>query len=66
MSAETIAYLKFSIKSDVWSYGTVLWEIFTLGGFPFQDLVWSPNILKQIENGLRLERPAFAPEEMYE
>ena len=35
MSPESIQFGKFSTESDVWSYGIVLWEIFTFGKRPY-------------------------------
>lgn len=35
MPAESIVYNKFTTESDVWSYGVVLWEIFSYGVQPY-------------------------------
>ena len=35
MSPESILYGKFTLESDVWSYGIVLWEVFALGVQPY-------------------------------
>ena len=34
---EAILYRKYSTKSDVWSYGMVMYEIWSLGHKPFED-----------------------------
>ena len=34
---EAIFYKKYTTKSDVWSYGMVMYEIWSLGHTPFED-----------------------------
>ncbi|CAK9826925.1 Tyrosine-protein kinase receptor torso [Anthophora retusa] len=66
MSPEALYNRAFSSKSDVWSYGVVLWEISTLGGFPYPN-VENDRLLSYIvhENG-RLEQPDGVPSNIYE
>ncbi|CAK9803407.1 Tyrosine-protein kinase receptor torso [Anthophora quadrimaculata] len=66
MSPEALYNRAFSSKSDVWSYGVVLWEISTLGGFPYPN-VENDRLLSYIvhENG-RLEQPDGVPFNIYE
>ncbi|XP_043524092.1 vascular endothelial growth factor receptor 3-like [Frieseomelitta varia] len=65
MSPEALYKLAFSSKSDVWSFGVVLWEICTLGDFPYAN-VQDDRIFRHIvhENG-RLEQPDNVPPSIY-
>lgn len=38
MPPEAVQFGIFSVKSDLWSYGIVLYEIITFGMFPYADL----------------------------
>ena len=38
MPPESVLYRKFTVESDVWSFGVVLWEVFTYGKQPWYEL----------------------------
>ena len=62
MPPEAIVSRVFSQKSDVWSYGIVLGEIFTLGEDPFNDISLSPeDFVKWLLSGPNVVRPTAAP-----
>ncbi|GMR51917.1 hypothetical protein PMAYCL1PPCAC_22112, partial [Pristionchus mayeri] len=65
MSPEAIDKYFFSITSDVWSYGILLFEIVTLGGTPYPG--WpATELLSKLKNGDRMERPDNCSDELYE
>uniref|UniRef100_A0A914C5Z7 receptor protein-tyrosine kinase n=1 Tax=Acrobeloides nanus TaxID=290746 RepID=A0A914C5Z7_9BILA len=61
---EAIRWKKFSEFSDVWSFGVTMWEIFSYGQNPWEDCECYkvPNL---IIKGVRLKKPAFCPEDLY-
>ncbi|XP_062924998.1 tyrosine-protein kinase SYK isoform X1 [Mobula hypostoma] len=62
---ESINYYKFSSKSDVWSFGVMMWEAFSYGQKPYKGMK-GQEVVQMIEAGLRLEIPARCPVEMFE
>eukprot|EP00105_Crassostrea_gigas_P033200 XP_011456474.1 PREDICTED: uncharacterized protein LOC105348641 [Crassostrea gigas] len=51
-------------KSDVWSFGIVVWEIFSFGESPYPG-IRSRQIKEEIKNGYRMKRPEFANDFYY-
>nr|XP_040020494.1 high affinity nerve growth factor receptor [Gasterosteus aculeatus aculeatus] len=64
MPPESIMYRKFTTESDIWSFGVVLWEIFTCGKQPWYQLSNSEAI-ECITQGRELERPRTCPKEVH-
>jgi len=65
MPPEAIFDDDFTEKSDVWSYGVLVWEIYTFGQMPYHD---RPNeeVLKCVKNDLRLNKPDNCPDTVLE
>lgn len=59
MAPESINYLHFNQKTDVWAFGITLWEIYSLGVSPYPGISWDVNFVKLLEQGFRLSRPEF-------
>ncbi|KAM7394169.1 hypothetical protein PAMP_020986 [Pampus punctatissimus] len=66
MSPESIFDCVYTFESDVWSYGILLWEIFSLGNSPYPGMQVGSAFYRMIQEGHRMSRPEFAPTEMYE
>ncbi|XP_071794785.1 BDNF/NT-3 growth factors receptor-like isoform X1 [Asterias amurensis] len=64
MPPESIIYRTYSIESDVWSYGVVLWEIFEYGKQPWYGLS-NHEVIEYIHNGILLDCPKACPKEVY-
>ncbi|XP_078381578.1 fibroblast growth factor receptor 2-like [Oculina patagonica] len=65
MPPEAINDGVFTTKSDVWSYGVVLWEIATLGGFPYPG-IRNTEIMRLLKRGYRMEKPDTCSDEFYQ
>uniref|UniRef100_A0A8C8LVT9 Tyrosine-protein kinase n=1 Tax=Oncorhynchus tshawytscha TaxID=74940 RepID=A0A8C8LVT9_ONCTS len=62
---ESLAYNKFSIKSDVWAFGVLLWEIATYGMSPYPGIDLS-QVYELLEKDYRMDRPEGCPEKVYQ
>ncbi|KAM8742681.1 platelet-derived growth factor receptor beta-like isoform 2-T3 [Acanthopagrus schlegelii] len=66
MSPESIFQNIYSCQSDVWSYGVLLWEIFSLGGSPYPDLPMTQEFYSALKRGYRMSRPDHAPHNIFD
>ncbi|XP_034542521.1 hepatocyte growth factor receptor [Notolabrus celidotus] len=64
MALESLQTHKFTTKSDVWSFGVLLWELMTRGAPPYSD-VNSFDITVFLLQGRRLLQPEFCPDSLY-
>lgn len=64
MALESLIDMEFSLKSDVWSFATTLWEVFSLSELPFPGFNWDKDFISKLHNGLRMKQPRNATNEM--
>ncbi|KFP38041.1 Tyrosine-protein kinase SYK, partial [Chlamydotis macqueenii] len=62
---ECMNFYKFSSKSDVWSFGVLMWEAFSYGQKPYKGMKGG-EVAQMIERGERMERPEVCPTEAYD
>nr|DBA31224.1 TPA: hypothetical protein GDO54_007103 [Pyxicephalus adspersus] len=65
MALESLQTQKFTTKSDVWSFGVLLWELMTRGAPPYPD-VNSFDITIYLLQGRRLLQPEYCPDPLFE
>jgi serine/threonine protein kinase len=64
MPPEAIIYGKFTVESDVWSFGVVMWEIFSYAMQPYYGLS-NEEVVDRVRRGAVLEQPDDCPDEVY-
>lgn len=61
---EALNYGRYSSESDVWSFGILLWETFSLGVCPYPGMT-NQQAREQVERGYRMSAPQNCPEEIF-
>nr|XP_027792457.1 fibroblast growth factor receptor 3 isoform X4 [Marmota flaviventris] len=64
MAPEALFDRVYTHQSDVWSFGVLLWEIFTLGGSPYPGIPVE-ELFKLLKEGHRMDRPANCTHDLY-
>ncbi|XP_066536596.1 tyrosine-protein kinase Lyn-like [Hoplias malabaricus] len=62
---EAIHYGSFTIKSDMWSFGILLYEIITYGKIPYTGLS-NAEVIARVQRGYRIQQPDTCPKKLYE
>lgn len=62
---EALRTQKFSSKSDMWSFGVLLWEIYSYGRVPYPRIPLA-DVVKHVEKGYRMEAPEGCPPGIYD
>ncbi|NWX25314.1 RON protein, partial [Notiomystis cincta] len=64
MALESLQTQKFTTKSDVWSFGVLMWELLTRGASPYAE-VDPYDMARYLLQGRRLPRPSHCPDTLY-
>uniref|UniRef100_A0A8C4KQ91 Tyrosine-protein kinase n=3 Tax=Casuariiformes TaxID=8784 RepID=A0A8C4KQ91_DRONO len=62
---EAALYGRFTIKSDVWSFGILLTELVTKGRVPYPGMN-NREVLEQVERGYRMQCPGSCPPSLHD
>uniref|UniRef100_A0A3Q3E344 receptor protein-tyrosine kinase n=1 Tax=Hippocampus comes TaxID=109280 RepID=A0A3Q3E344_HIPCM len=66
MAPETIFDRVYTTQSDVWSFGVLLWEIFSLGASPYPGVCIDETFCRRLKEGTRMRPPEYATSEIYQ
>lgn len=64
MAIESLFNNVYTVQSDVWSFGVLMWEIVTLGGTPFAGID-TQDLVNRLREGFRMKRPAQCDAALY-
>ncbi|XP_051577086.1 tyrosine-protein kinase Lyn-like isoform X2 [Myxocyprinus asiaticus] len=62
---EAIFYGSFTIKSDMWSFGVLIYEIVTYGKVPYSGL-GNSEVIARVQRGYRMQCPENCSQELYD
>ncbi|KAH0629830.1 hypothetical protein JD844_012244 [Phrynosoma platyrhinos] len=64
MAPESIFDKVYTTQSDVWSFGVLLWEIFSLGASPYPGVQINEEFCQRLKDGTRMRAPEYATAEI--
>lgn len=64
MAPESLADHIYTSRSDVWSFGILLWELVTLGAVPYPGIAVQ-DLFKLLKEGYRMDKPNNCSNELY-
>ncbi|CAJ0927617.1 unnamed protein product, partial [Mesorhabditis belari] len=62
---EAATYGNYTVKSDVWSYGILIYEMMTRGQDPYPGMPYSLELIRKVEHGYRMPLPRGCPGNIY-
>ncbi|XP_055615322.1 tyrosine-protein kinase receptor torso-like [Toxorhynchites rutilus septentrionalis] len=65
LALESLTHQMYTSQSDVWSFGILLNEICTLGASPY-PLLSAAELIVQLKQGYRMEKPAGCSQKLYD
>lgn len=63
MALECMTHQVYTTKSDVWSFGVLLWEIVTMGSTPYPGIP-TQQLLGLLQEGYRMQKPPNCNQEL--
>eukprot|EP00050_Salpingoeca_kvevrii_P001581 m.173501 g.173501 ORF g.173501 m.173501 type:complete len:571 (-) comp10408_c0_seq3:70-1782(-) len=64
MAPESMKSRIYSTASDVWSFGVVIWEMYSLGAVPYGAMA-ALEAVRAVSDGYRLVRPEACPRDLF-
>ncbi|XP_066505151.1 vascular endothelial growth factor receptor kdr-like [Hoplias malabaricus] len=66
MAPEAIFDKIYTTQSDVWSFGVLMWEIFSLGASPYPGVQIDEEFCCRLKEGTRMSAPEYSSSEIYQ
>ncbi|CAF2069418.1 unnamed protein product [Rotaria magnacalcarata] len=64
-AVEVFLNAPYTSKSDVWSYGVTIWEVFSKAGTPYENIILNHLVIDAVKRGERLKQPDKCPPKIF-